>query len=200
MDSMDYTGYSDTLKDISDLGNLTQFEINTKNIINNKLDIKINIALSSTSSTETIVQIFKVINNEYRNITEKKALNQPGQFAANETVTIKNNDREGRTTAVDDLQSVPLLKTTYGVLREACDVLDRGEKNSDQTKEECSVVDFQSGLGVRSSTGESLKAVLPQTPDWIMDAVSIHLHNIFNTSYILLRGMPEFFDTSSALP
>ena len=71
MDSMDYTGYSDTLKDISDLGNLTQFEINTKNIINNKLDIKINIALSSTSSTETIVQIFKVINNEYRNITEK---------------------------------------------------------------------------------------------------------------------------------
>lgn len=67
-DSMDYTGYSDTLKDISDLSNLTQFEINTKNIINNKLEIKINIALSST---ETIVQIFKVINNSYISITEK---------------------------------------------------------------------------------------------------------------------------------
>ena len=98
----------------------------------------------------------------------------------NDIIKIKNNDREGRTTAVDDLQSVPLLKTTYGVLREACDVLDRAENNSGQTKEECSVVDFQSGLGVRSSTGESLKAVLPQTPDWIMDAVSIHLHNKYN--------------------
>ena len=98
----------------------------------------------------------------------------------NDRIKIKNNDREGRTTAVDDLQSVPLLKTTYGVLREACDVLDRAENNSGQTKEECSVVDFQSGLGVRSSTGESLKAVLPQTPDWIIDAVSIHLHNKYN--------------------
>ena len=93
---------------------------------------------------------------------------------------IKNNDKEGRTTSIADLQSEPLLKTTYGVLREACDVLDRAEKNSGQTKEECSVVDYKSGLGVGSPTGESQSASLPQTPDWVIDAVSIHSHNKFN--------------------
>ena len=93
---------------------------------------------------------------------------------------IKNNDKEGRTTSVADLQSEPLLKTTYGVLREACDVLDRAEKNSGQTQKECSVVDYKSGLGVSSPTGESQSASLPQTPDWVIDAVSIHSHNKFN--------------------
>ena len=93
---------------------------------------------------------------------------------------IKNNDKKGRTTSVDDLQSKPLLKTTYGVLREACNVLDRAEKNSGQTKEECSVVEYKSGLGVRSSTGESQSVYLPQIPDWLIDAVSIHSHNKYN--------------------
>ena len=67
--SLNYSGYSDNLKDISNSNNLIQYEINTTNI-KNKLDINININISSDSN-EGIVQIFKVINNNYKNITEK---------------------------------------------------------------------------------------------------------------------------------
>ncbi len=93
---------------------------------------------------------------------------------------IKENDKEGKTTSVNDLKSGPLLKTTYDVLRESCNVLDRAEKNSDQTKEEGSVVDHYSGLGIRGETGESQVINLPKTPQWMSDAVSIHSHNKYN--------------------
>ena len=33
---------------------------------------------------------------------------------------------------------------------------------------------------VRGETGDAHSAVLPPTPDWMTDAVSIHSHNIFN--------------------
>ena len=33
---------------------------------------------------------------------------------------------------------------------------------------------------VRGKTGDARSAVLPPTPDWMTDAVSIHSHNIFN--------------------
>ena len=66
-DSMNYFGYSGTLQFNSYLDNLTQFEINTNNITN-KLEINITISLDSN---EGIVQIFKAINNSYKNITEK---------------------------------------------------------------------------------------------------------------------------------
>ena len=98
---------------------------------------------------------------------------------------IKGNDQEGHTTSINDLQSNLMLKTSYGVLRESCNVLDRAKANSNQTKEECSVVDFNSGLGVRSQTGEFLNANLPSTPDWVTDEVSIHSHNIFNDATLM---------------
>jgi len=104
---------------------------------------------------------------------------------------IKNNDKEGRTTSLEDLQSKPLLKTTYGVIREACDVLDRAEKNSGQTKEEGSVVDFNSGLGVRGITGKSKTVEIPQTPSWINEAVSIHSHNKDNVATEMSGNHPE---------
>ena len=93
---------------------------------------------------------------------------------------IRNNDNKGQTTSLNDLHSQPVLTTTYGVLREACNVLERAEANSNQTKEECSVVDFDLGLSVRSQTGKSQSADLPQTPDWMSEAVSIHSHNKYN--------------------
>ena len=104
---------------------------------------------------------------------------------------IKNNDKEGRTTSLEDLQSEPLLKTTYGVIREACDVLDRAEKNSGQTKEEGSVVDFNSGLGVRGITGKSKTVEIPQTPSWINEAVSIHSHNKYNNATQMSDNHPD---------
>ena len=93
---------------------------------------------------------------------------------------IKNNDKNRQTTSVSDLQSKPILRTSYGVLREACNVLERAETNSNQTKEECSVVDFEIGLSVRSKTGEPQSADLPEVPDWMSDPVSIHSHNKYN--------------------
>ncbi len=93
---------------------------------------------------------------------------------------IKRNDKESETTLVNDLESIPLLKTSYGVLREACNVLSRAEQNSGQTKEECSIVDLNSGLGIPGKTGELQTVDLPIIPDWISDAVSIHSHNKYN--------------------
>ena len=93
---------------------------------------------------------------------------------------IENNDKNGQTTSVNDLHSKPILTTTYGVLREACNVLERAEANSSQTKEECSIVDFDLGLSVRSPTGESHSAELPKVPYWMSDPVSIHSHDKYN--------------------
>ncbi|MCQ2211759.1 MAG: hypothetical protein MJZ34_15865, partial [Paludibacteraceae bacterium] len=93
---------------------------------------------------------------------------------------IKNNDNNGQTTSVNELELKPILETSYGVLREACNVLERAEANSNQTKEECSIVDFDLGLSVRSQTGESQSADLPRVPDGMSTPVSIHSHDKYN--------------------
>ena len=95
-------------------------------------------------------------------------------------IKIKENDKKGKTTSLNDLVSEPLLITTYGVLRESCNVLNRAEKNSKQTKEEGSIVDYYSGVGLRGKTGTALHVDLPKTPDWISTPVSIHSHNKYN--------------------
>ena len=90
---------------------------------------------------------------------------------------IKANNKAGRTTNIDCLNSAPILKTSYNVLREACNVLDRAELNSGQTIEEGSVIDSYFGIGLRGESGESNTVVIPSTPSWICEAVSIHSHN-----------------------
>ena len=62
-------------------------------------------------------------------------------------IKIKENDKKGKTTSLNDLVSEPLLITTYGVLRESCNVLNRAEKIVNKQRKKVLLLIIIQGLG-----------------------------------------------------